>query len=219
MICSACSYRRHYRSYYGWLTERVRMELVGGLLPWRRRVYNLLHFCLIISNLSLIRRERRRCHWKKKKKMKKRQIIGEAAAKSEFDEPPTATISATVRQRPDRNIKDYILKIGPSFFFLWIDYIANLFFFVWFMPVLTGIQIYDDDDTWIIKSRLLQLLLFFLHFNFFFWIFPSEFLHLKKLFIKEFRDERGKRNVIRLSLRALVSYFSVDDVEFRRPFF
>jgi hypothetical protein len=60
--------------------------------------------------------------------MKKRQIIGEAAAKSEFDEPPTATISTTVRQRPDRNIKDYILKIGPSFFFLWIDYIANLFF-------------------------------------------------------------------------------------------
>jgi hypothetical protein len=40
--------------------------------------------------------------------MKKRQIIGEAAAKSEFDEPPTATISTTVRQRPDRNKRLYI---------------------------------------------------------------------------------------------------------------
>lgn len=40
------------------------------------------------------------------------------------------------------------------------------------MPVLTGIQIYDDDDdTWIIKSRLLQLLLFFIHFNLFIYLF------------------------------------------------
>lgn len=34
-------------SYYAWLTEWVRMELVGGLLPWRRAIYRFPSRCPI----------------------------------------------------------------------------------------------------------------------------------------------------------------------------